>query len=1162
MKRGFLIAAIIFFSFFLRAYSQNVSNEGTNFWAVFPTHVPSQNNLAQLAVFVTSKFNTEVTVSCGSYSQMKAIPANTAVQFDIPRANAHIEDAESNQLLSNRGIHIKVTDGMPKVSAYAHIFGRARSAASLILPFETLGQTYYSMNYTQTPGGKNYMVLMAVEDNTSILIHEKDGGVIPITLDRAGDVYEYMSGSSDLTGVYAETDPAKSSCKRFSAFSGSSTISIGCLTSLDPLYQQLYPTVSWGRNYGVVPIKDRRCIIRIVAQENNTKVTYNGLTFTLNKGEYHESGFITLSTFITADKLISVAQFSLTQACSSASGGTVIGDPEMVILNPVEFSIKSVTVFSSDLESIAVKYINVLIRTNKASTFKINNITPSVTWTPLVGNSTYSYAQIQVFDKSLTLTADDGFNATAYGFGSVESYAYSAGTNLSSNNYLTVVNEVRNEESPNGCIGQALDFKINLPYQPDRIIWTLDGGVPEVVNNPVPEVKNNNGQTIYVYSYPVKKTYTVTGEYHLEVVAHVPASATNCTTGDLTTNYVFNIFELPVADFKAQLNSCAESEVLFTDNSDPKTSEFSITDWFWDFKDGTTSAEEAPKHQFKEEGIYKVALFVKAGTGCYSEVVEKEIEIYPLPVSNFFAPKETCVNTEFDLKDLSTISNNLSVNSIKAWRWEFGDGTPASNEQNPKHTYSKAGTYTIKLVTTSSRDCVSKEKTFDIVVTELPTANFTLPDICLTDAVATFTNTAKDVSGGTAGLTYLWDFGDRYLSGANLSKNTSTDVNGVHTYTVADNYQVKLTITNANGCVAFIQKTFTVNGSVPKANFEVIAGNTLCSSAAVSIKNTSIVDFGKVVKIEVYKDLLNEPENFQTFEYPIPDQIDLVYTPFGLPATKDFQVKIVAYSGSKCVDFIVKTVTVEASPSLVADEILPVCQNDGTVQLNQFRETSGIPGTDLYTSDGAGMGQSGIFNPKAAGVGTHTITYTFNADNGCTASITKTILVNQSPIVDAGTVVYMLAGGEVTIPAVAEGNGLSYQWTPSISLSSDKVLNPIASPDQDTQYTLTVTTNPDGCQAVSTVMVKVLEVLNPPNTFTPNGDNFNDVWNIKYLDTYPNATVEIFNRNGNRVFYSNGYKNPFDGNFQNEPLPVGVYYYIIDPKNGRKKVTGPLTIIR
>jgi len=138
---------------------------------------------------------------------------------------------------------------------------------------------------------------------------------------------------------------------------------------------------------------------------------------------------------------------------------------------------------------------------------------------------------------------------------------------------------------------------------------------------------------------------------------------------------------------------------------------------------------------------------------------------------------------------------------------------------------------------------------------------------------------------------------------------------------------------------------------------------------------------------------------------------------------------------------------------------------------------------------------------------------------------------------------------------------LIYKWTPSLGLEHDDVLNPVASPETDTEYKLTATTS-QGCTVTSFLTIKVLQALVPPNSFTPNGDGTNDVWNIKYLESYPKATIEVFNRNGMRVFFSNGYKVPFDGNYQNEPLPVGVYYYLINPRNGRKTITGPLTIIR
>jgi gliding motility-associated-like protein len=94
-------------------------------------------------------------------------------------------------------------------------------------------------------------------------------------------------------------------------------------------------------------------------------------------------------------------------------------------------------------------------------------------------------------------------------------------------------------------------------------------------------------------------------------------------------------------------------------------------------------------------------------------------------------------------------------------------------------------------------------------------------------------------------------------------------------------------------------------------------------------------------------------------------------------------------------------------------------------------------------------------------------------------------------------------------------------------------------------------------------------LFSPPNTipnisnvFSPNGDGINDVWQLPFLQAYPNATVQIVNRYGQVVFLSNGYAQPWDGKFKGVGLPVGTYYYIINPKNGRDIIKGAVTIIR
>ena len=85
-----------------------------------------------------------------------------------------------------------------------------------------------------------------------------------------------------------------------------------------------------------------------------------------------------------------------------------------------------------------------------------------------------------------------------------------------------------------------------------------------------------------------------------------------------------------------------------------------------------------------------------------------------------------------------------------------------------------------------------------------------------------------------------------------------------------------------------------------------------------------------------------------------------------------------------------------------------------------------------------------------------------------------------------------------------------------------------------------------------------------PNAFTPNNDGINDYWAVTGLENYPGTEVSVFNRYGQRVFYSVNYTRPFDGRYNGADLPSGVYYYIIDTKKPdcRGGVTGSLTIIR
>ncbi len=83
-----------------------------------------------------------------------------------------------------------------------------------------------------------------------------------------------------------------------------------------------------------------------------------------------------------------------------------------------------------------------------------------------------------------------------------------------------------------------------------------------------------------------------------------------------------------------------------------------------------------------------------------------------------------------------------------------------------------------------------------------------------------------------------------------------------------------------------------------------------------------------------------------------------------------------------------------------------------------------------------------------------------------------------------------------------------------------------------------------------------------PNAFSPNGDGINDTWNLSALNLYNTVSVSVFNRYGKPVFRSNGSQNNWDGTSNGRTLPVGVYYYVIDISEEKKKLSGWLMLVQ
>ncbi|MCW3123994.1 MAG: hypothetical protein JWQ38_3486 [Flavipsychrobacter sp.] len=152
-----------------------------------------------------------------------------------------------------------------------------------------------------------------------------------------------------------------------------------------------------------------------------------------------------------------------------------------------------------------------------------------------------------------------------------------------------------------------------------------------------------------------------------------------------------------------------------------------------------------------------------------------------------------------------------------SYYWDLGNGT-TSTLKDPSGTYLTAGTYTVKLVSTSGGTSVTY--TMTITVYPLPVISFFADDTSVCPGTkVTFTSTT--IGGVPGPMTYSWNFGDGFLG-------TGTPV--THVYNTAGYYNVTLTVTNSTGCI----NTLTVPAYMhvfnpPIPNFAVTASH-LCSA--------------------------------------------------------------------------------------------------------------------------------------------------------------------------------------------------------------------------------------------------------------------------------------------------------------------------------------------
>ncbi len=237
-----------------------------------------------------------------------------------------------------------------------------------------------------------------------------------------------------------------------------------------------------------------------------------------------------------------------------------------------------------------------------------------------------------------------------------------------------------------------------------------------------------------------------------------------------------------------------------------------------------------------------------------------------------------------------------------------------------------------------------------------------------------------------------------------------------------------------------------------------------------------------------------------------------------------------------------------------------ICLGEQVTFNNTSNNTGLIVITEWLLNNTLVSNNSNGFSYTFNQAGNYIISLKSTTANGCSTIATKNILV-ETALANAGRDTTVLENQ----PFVLLGSGgTTYFWQPPIGLDDITKANPTGTLINNQQYVLRTTTA-QGCISFDTVFITVLRNLIIPNAFSPNGDGINETWGIEQLKDYPNAVVQIFNRNGQLMYTAKGNNiTAWNGTINNKPVPVGTYYYVITLNNllRNKPISGWVMVVR
>jgi len=499
--------------------------------------------------------------------------------------------------------------------------------------------------------------------------------------------------------------------------------------------------------------------------------------------------------------------------------------------------------------------------------------------------------------------------------------------------------------------------------------------------------------------------YGAPGAYTVTLTAYNGASSS-------TSSMVITVYPLPTVAFTANDTTvCPGTPVIYTNGSVGGTP--GTTSYTWNFGDGSTSSITSPVYTHGAPGYYNITLFATNSMGCYRSLTKPSyLQVYTSPVAGFSG------SGTYICKPPSSVafSNSSSGTMPLLYNWSFGDGSGASSAPLPSHSYTAAGSYTVRLRVTDGNGCIDSMVNPGYVYVSSLTAAFPTPaNVCQFISPA-FSNTSSPH------ISSNWDFGDGF---------SSIDELPSHPYALPGIYTTRLIVSDGS-CYDTVSHPVTIYAN-PTGTFTISPANPC--PAPVTMNYSASVSAGSTATWQLmYESMFSVGSLFasglsvnKTYAFGIMDTVFMTVTNSNgcsivvskMDTVYNLILDITATKPLGCIPL-----TTSFLCSVSASAYNPITQQDAPLPVPYAIST--------YTWN-FGDGSPTVVGPSPShtytAVGSYNVSCTILTSSGCTKTKGMTIKTGVPPTITfTATPTHLCAGQKVHFVSAVTGTVTDYFW--------------------------------------------------------------------------------------------------------------------------------------